>query len=53
MTGILNTKGINIAIDGKALRGSTDLITLENSLHYVLDDLTLIERYAFRGIAHL
>lgn len=24
MTGILNTKGINIAIDGKALRGSTE-----------------------------
>ena len=32
---------------------NTDLITLENSLHYVLDDLTLIEKYAFRGIAHL
>lgn len=26
MTGILNTKGINIAIDGKALRGSTEKI---------------------------
>ena len=54
MTGILSTKGINIAIDGKALRGSTEKGTgkrqemletkrnhwkIENSLHYVLDDL--------------
>lgn len=34
---ILSTKGIHIAIDGKALRAATEKI-IENGLHYVLDE---------------
>lgn len=36
MTGILNTKGIDIAIDGKALRGSTEKIR-NRSTPYILN----------------
>lgn len=40
MTGILNTKGINIAIDGKALRGSTERIK-DGKTPYILNAIDI------------
>lgn len=46
MTGILNTKGINIAIDGKALRGSTEKIRNRKTPYIlnVIDTATALVR---------